>query len=388
MALEEVTFYNMVGDEINLSNLVLQMINYYNDKLEVGETAITDFNEGSEIRNLLEAFAVLIYNVLEEQNEAIKLPFISTSYGEWLDRIGENPFISLPRVTGDYASGIVTFTLNEIQSNDVVIPADTTITDANSELDFVTESDCTILAGESTGSVEVTCLTTGAEGNCPANSLTIIDDDNINTDLITVNNDEECIGGANYEEDDEYRERLLNNVRKDGFGSLPYYINLAEGVKGVHDVLLIDYPNYTKKILINGDLKPVPDSVLLDVLTEFTDVDKIVLNHRFIVDKTGYTDIDLYIGLNTEKEYTTEVLTEHLLAFFNGGTSETRVEYEGLKINEEISHQILEEVFLTLDGILSVEIYEAGESEQITTLTPDNNSVFKLNNAEFYFEGL
>ena len=47
MALEEVTFINMVGDEVNLTNLVSQMIDFYNQKLEVGETKITDFNEGS-----------------------------------------------------------------------------------------------------------------------------------------------------------------------------------------------------------------------------------------------------------------------------------------------------------------------------------------------------
>ena len=70
MALNEVSFYNTNGDEINLTNIVNQMINYYQLKLEVGETAVTDFNEGSEIRNLLEGFAVGIYALLEEQHEA------------------------------------------------------------------------------------------------------------------------------------------------------------------------------------------------------------------------------------------------------------------------------------------------------------------------------
>ena len=75
MALEEVSFYNIVGEEVNLSNIVNQMIDYYDQKLEVGETRVTDFNEGSEIRNLLEAVAVLGFAVLEDENEAGKLPF-------------------------------------------------------------------------------------------------------------------------------------------------------------------------------------------------------------------------------------------------------------------------------------------------------------------------
>jgi hypothetical protein len=44
MAIEEVSFYNIVGEEVNLSNLVLQMIGYYELKREVSETAVTDFN--------------------------------------------------------------------------------------------------------------------------------------------------------------------------------------------------------------------------------------------------------------------------------------------------------------------------------------------------------
>ena len=51
MALNEVSFYNTNGDEISISNIVNQMINYYNLKHEVGETVVTDFNEGSEIRH-------------------------------------------------------------------------------------------------------------------------------------------------------------------------------------------------------------------------------------------------------------------------------------------------------------------------------------------------
>ena len=85
------SFYNIVGNEISRTILVQQMIDYYNEKLEIGETRVTDFNEGSEIRNLLESIAVDLYTLMEDQYELSKIAFITTSDGEWLDLHVANP---------------------------------------------------------------------------------------------------------------------------------------------------------------------------------------------------------------------------------------------------------------------------------------------------------
>ena len=74
------------------------------------------------------SFAVGIYALLEEQHEATKIAFISTSYGGWLDKIGELPFINLPRINASYSQGSVTFTLATTQITDYVIPATDIIT--------------------------------------------------------------------------------------------------------------------------------------------------------------------------------------------------------------------------------------------------------------------
>ena len=44
MALEEVSFYNTNGDEINLTNLVDQMINFYELKSVKRVSPTSDFN--------------------------------------------------------------------------------------------------------------------------------------------------------------------------------------------------------------------------------------------------------------------------------------------------------------------------------------------------------
>ena len=377
MALNEVSFYNTNGDEISLSNIVNQMINYYNMKHEVGETVITDFNEGSEIRNLLEAFAIGIYALLEEQHEATKIAFISTSEGVFLDRLGELPFIDLPRITGSVAGGSVTFTLAEVQSDDVVIPAETFIRNED-EISFYTLSDCVISSGDLTGSVLVEAISPGVDGNAPAGTVTIFEDEDIDTSLVSVTNSEDFRGGSDWEDDDEYRERLLDNVQADGFGTVGWYRGLCEDVDGVHDVKFVSDATYTRKCLVNGSVKPTPNAVLLDVLTELSDLDNLVLGHRFIVDKPSYTSVDLDISLDVVSEVDEDKLLSVLTVLFDGGDASVPISYTGLNIGESLRRGIIEgalSVFEVVVGVTSITC----DGVEVDVLEPDTvNSVLQL----------
>lgn len=383
MSLNEVSFYNTNGDEVNLSNIVNQMINYYQMKLEVGETAVTDFNEGSEIRNLLEAFAVGIYALLEEQHEATRIAFIQTSYGMWLDRIGELPFINLPRVTGEPAMGSVTFTLAEEQDDDYVIPAGCIVGDVDGLFEFVTLADATVFEGETTVNVNVECLEAGVDGNLGSGKLTVIVSDNVvNTDLVSVSNSEAMVGGADYEDDDSYRARLLENVQADGFGTLGWYTSLCEAVDGVHDVKLVDATGYTKKVLVNGYSKPTPDSVLLDVLAELTLVDNVVLGHSFTIDKPSYTTVDLSVTLSVVVEQDEDDLLSVLTSLFNGGDASVPMSFEGLSIDESLSRDRIVGALDVFEDIVEVSSIKQSSTE-ITTLTPASNGVLKLGTVTF-----
>ena len=133
------------------------------------------------------------------------------------------------------------------------------------------------------------------------------------TDLVTVTNAENIINGTDYEDDEAYRQRLLENVREEGFGTVAYYMKLGKSVTGVHDVKLVSNTDsehsYTRKVLVNGFTKPVEDSVLLDVFTAFSDLSNIVLGHSFIVEKVVPQIVNLTFNLNV----TTEISESSLL---------------------------------------------------------------------------
>ena len=381
MALEEITFENTNGEEINLSNIVNQMINYYVLKLEVGETRVTDFNEGSEIRNILEAFAIAIYALLEEQHEATEIAFISTSHDSWLDRIGELPFIDLPRYVADNSKGEVTFTLGTAQSDDFIIPADTILACSTTGLEFVTTADCVIGVGELSGDAPAECLTTGADGNVAAESIDTVSGEFVDTELVSVSNQARFDGGVDAEEDEEYRQRLLDNVRADGFGTLGYYTNLAESVDGVHDVKLVSDASYTRRLLVNGDVKPLPDKVLLDVLAAFTDIDNLVLDHTFTAVSVGYTSVSLEVELDVVTSLSDDDLSLAMQLLFDGGDAFSMT-YEGLHIDESLTRERIANALLLFDDVVDVTSIVADDSE-VSVLSPDSNKVLRLVDVSF-----
>lgn len=383
MAIDDVSFYRITGEECSRSILVQQMIDFYQLKLRVGETRVTDFNEGSEIRTLLESFAVDMYTLIEEQDEVAKHCFVETAEGEWLDKHGSNPLIGLPRETGVASQGFVTFTIPAATTGEVVVPIDTILVSEVTGLQYTTMSDAIISVGDTSTTCLVECLSVGVDGNADSGEVTLFEDDSTLFNGLTVTNTTAFTGGVDYEEDDEYRARLLAYLRKDDFGSIGYYENLCEQITGVHDVLLIDDTNetYTQIVLVNGDVKPTPDTVLADVLEAVTSVDNIVLGHSFTVDKPTYVTKNLTVNLSVTSEVDEDDLSELLSAIFDGGEAISGASFDGVSIGETLTKNDLYNAFNIIDAVESVTILIGGN--EISDLTVDDDEVLKLGTVTF-----
>ena len=235
-----------------------------------------------------------------------------------------------------------------------------------------------IVAGDLSTDVMCTCLTVGSDGNVNANTITILNDDYLD-DKVTVNNETVFTDGSDYEDDDTYRERLLETIQESSFGSLPYYTNLAENITGVHDVLFLDDTDYTKRVIVNGDSKPVTDAVLMDVLTAFTDTNNIVIGHNFIVASPDYVNVNLTVNLDVENTIDTDIITEVINTFMNGGVTSEYLEFDGLKIGEELTRRELYFALEQIDFVVDVRVIDDNTGEEITSITPEADEVLKLN---------
>lgn len=381
MAIDDEVFYNQIGEEISRNFLVEQMIQYYEMKKDIGETKVTDFAEGSEIRNLLESIAVDCYILMQEQNELTKIAFIDSAEGEYLDKQGMNPFINLPRNQGTEATGYVTFTIPEAITEEIVISEGTIVICEDTGLEYATDVEGVIPIGDTETTVACTCLTTGKDGNCAVNMINIIDDDYIDVTGLTVSNSEKFRYGTDYEEDDEYRDRLLAYVRQDDFGSLPYYYNLAQSIEQVHDVYIIDTPNYTKEILVNGFEKPASNTLLLDVLEAFTNTNNVVVGHTFSVDTPAYKTVNLDINLSVVVEISEDNIVSLITTFFNGGDSDIPgMSFNGVNIGQSVSKTELYNALGLMEAIKGIEVLDHETQTEITEITVNADEVIKAGN--------
>ena len=378
MAVDDISYINVFGEEISRNYLLQQLIGLYNLKLKVGDTKVTDFSDGSEIRNLLESICVDHYIILEEQNELTKIGFPDTAYGEWLDKHGESPFINVTRYLGKEAVGEVEFKIPDVMTSDVVIPEGTIIINSETGLEYTTDFECTIPIGETSNSVLATCLTVGADGNCDIGKIDLIDEDEDVLRTLTVSNITAMEYGEDYEEDEDYRQKILDSIRRTDFGSRPYYLDLAKKVDGVHDVVITSALGYTGKVLVNGYSKPTPNSVLIDVLGLFTDTENIVFNHTFLVNAVNTTSVDLEVELGVKVEVDEDLIKNVIKSYFDGGDviDGAPMEFLGLNINEKTSTSQIESMVKLINNVLTANVSIANSND--SEIIPDTDTVLEV----------
>ena len=362
----------VTGDTITRASIVQDMINLFNKKYP--ESRITDFNEGSQIRNILESISVAVFHLMMNNYESTRVGFLETSYGEWLDLLGLE--IGLARYTGERATGTVTFSLPSPAVTPVTIPTDTYLVAENGMV-FLTIPEVTIPVGESSCLCPVIALIEGEGGNIPSGTLNEFYQTIINP-LLSVTNEDEFFGGSDRESDLKYRERLVNKKSVTDFSSKPYYMTLGANIEGVHDVILIDDENYTTNVIVNGDTKPVDDDVYAECIRVFTDEFNRSLKHKFTFTPASFTPLDLNIEIIVEEEITdTTIFTDVLTGLLNGGRV-AGVSYPGHDINQDVTRYSLVSALESITGVVDIASLTDSDDLAFSRKTPVENTVFIL----------
>lgn len=376
--LGEEGFYNITGELVTTDFLVQKMINSFYEKYP--DANITDFNEGSQIRNFLESMASELYHLEFKDQQLVQLAFLTTMLGSYLDLKGEE--LQTPRILGSSSVGNVTFSIPEAQTIEITIPAGTVLVDSETGYYFNTTAETRINIGDTSCSVSAVSQVIGEAANSRAGKITVFRD-NKPSELLSVTNENAFTGGTDYEEDEAYRERLLAKQGEDSFGSREYYIRLGESVDGVHDVLLTDAEGYTGKVLVNGDEKPLDDDILALVVAQYIEPN-LVYKQTFLVEECDYTEVDLEITAGVYEEVDDQFFIDVLEVLFNGGvyvsesTSQNlNLNYPGLRINESLTvYQLL--TALEVPRFVSQITNITSDSETFNKLTPDENECLKL----------
>lgn len=376
------SFFNIFNELISQESILEDLISYYQELHDEGKTEVTDFNEGSEVRTLLEVLSHLGYNLLEECNNTLKNHFISTAEGEYLDLLGANPNINLTREQGSTANGLVKFSLanptEEAINTEILIPAGAMV--SNDECSYETDVDAVIGFGETETYAQVTCTIEGADGNCKAN--TIVNINELNGDFsLNCTNEEAFNNGFDYEEDDEYRARLLEFVRADNFGSRGYYENLLLNIENVHDVKRfgsdLDAPVIAYYINTNQG-SVVDDEAYIKAISLLANPENVVLGHEFQLYRPSYVDVNIFVDINSDCGFSEEDLVDIIRTYFAGGNcSNYPFSFNGFNMGETVtSDKIVRDIKYLSDNITNLSIYISDD----TTLT--DYQVYNINNVE------
>lgn len=185
----------------------------------------------SDIGLRLRVLAGEVYRALGQVEWLRQQAFPQTARGEALDRHGAQ--WGLARQEARKAQGTMTFSRYIPLVFDVLIPAGTLCAAAGEEaVEYVTTQDAVLAAGELTVAAPAQAVEPGAKGNAAAGF--------INTMVTPVSgvqyasNRSAFTGGADAEDDESFRARILGRFRDPApVGSAGYYEGLALGHPGV-----------------------------------------------------------------------------------------------------------------------------------------------------------
>ena len=362
------SFFDVKGNEISKDGIVAQFINNYTGTL-------TDFNEGSEIRNLIEAFAVYAMGNEERINDLVYIMDIMNADGEYLDLLAGQPQINMERIEGTEATGTVIFSIDAALNEELLVPAGTIVSSVEG-LDFETETDNILQPGTTSMECSVRAIDIGKDGNIPAGSILNKPDDDY--ELIAgmdVNNPDPFTGGMDFEEDNAFRDRILAKLRLQKFGSKPYYIaTLRQQYREAHDILFdTSASGYTAKVIPNSYKGDSAQAQLeVDIASYLGNENNKLMHHTFDVVSPVAKDIDIYFDMpSSDNGIYVEILTvsghmkakEVIDAYFKGGSVSIRgpQEFPGLNLLEEWSESTLTSALSFALGDNFVGLTEVGD---------------------------
>lgn len=355
---------------INISNLpkpdVMQVLDYeaiLNQNIDNFKTLVPDWIplESDEFKMILEAFAYRELHLRAEFNNLASAFFLSTSTANDLDNYAV--FYGVERLAGSKPYVNYDFSLAEPLTQDIVIPANLTLTDENSIYEAKLLSALTIFAGEikSTGVVELQIEISSSD---------------VKTEIITTPlpfvlsaaATDIFSNGSNVESDEEFRARILLSLAdKSTAGSEETYKSFTfRADERIEDVAIVSEAAGTVNVYYYSSL--ADDLMSTRIIDMLNKKEVRPLTDNVVVNKA--TEISFHVVAELKILPNQETAT----VYSNAAASLI----DGLKSLKQIGTDItLSEInqFLKVDGVKEVVITSPAANVEITDSEIGVNSV-------------
>jgi uncharacterized phage protein gp47/JayE len=226
-----------------------------------------DKTQGSFVWDILSAVAIEQGEIYIQLQEILKRAFVQSSYGEYLDLLGQH--FGIERNKATKATGYL-----KVQGIEgTIIPAGARFStigdDYTSPIEFETLEEV-VIGSSGDAVVSIRAIDAGKNGNVPAKAITL--PSQYISGLSAVYNETPTSGGTDDEDDDAYRNRILNSIQKIRTGgNINDYISWAMEVDGVGKVQIIPnkFGNGTVGVLIIDSNYDLPSPTLIDEVQNY-----------------------------------------------------------------------------------------------------------------------
>lgn len=338
--------------------------------LLANQDVITDFNEGSVIRSMLETLAL-------ELEQAYLLARVG--FNKELINVPQYAF-DFQRQAGNYAAGNVVFSRTGTTGT-VDIPAGT-IVSTTSGAKFTTTAAGQITNGNTqSGSISVLANEVGTSYNVPAAAISIIVTPV--TGVETVTNSTSTTGGLNAETDDEYRIRFQQFIEGLGQSNVSGLVAAAKsvtvvGVGSVRSASVVEYfpptgPNYYNlSVYVDDGAGNAPAGLLTEVAKVLNGDPNDIVNYpgvkaagvKLEVLAPSKVSIDIVVQITDDDTASQDSITANL-------TTALTDYVNNLLLGEDVIYQkIVEKIMLTA-GVM--DIYYTGGQYSLTVNTTRTN---------------
>lgn len=174
-----------------------------------GEQTGLEPREGCDLSARLYALAAQVYSLYVQADWVTRQAFPQTAEGEYLDRHAQ--LRGLKRKPAAAAEGVVRFTAGEVSAAPRDIPQGTVCMTAGL-VRFETTGPAVLEAGSLTVDAPVRALTAGKSGNVSAGAIVSMAVAPVG--IASCTNQSACTGGADGEEDEALRARVLESFRR------------------------------------------------------------------------------------------------------------------------------------------------------------------------------
>lgn len=267
----------------------------YQEMLEkFQESTGYEMNGEADLAVRLRAAATQIMSLYHYADYVYRQAFPQTASGEGLDRHGE--IRGVVRKAAAKATGSLTFRMLAAQSLERTVP-EGTVCLTGQMVQFVTTEQGVIPAGETSVTVAAEAVEYGTGGNVLAG--TIVRMQTLPAGVQEVVNQEAFSGGREQEDDEAYRERIMDVYRGVSNGvNEAFYKQLALSVDGIDRVEVVPKINGIGSvgIIVDSDTGTVTDGMLFDVRQVVGNYREVCLELRVYRPESLMTDVAVKIA--------------------------------------------------------------------------------------------